>query len=217
MSLPPDVTIILLVRDDPAGARRALAAVGDDPAAEILAVGAVEGWPAPADARLRTLAGGGGEAAAAWNLGIATARAPLLAFLDSADRWLPGKLGPQRGLHAGYPTLGFSFTDARTGGGGRPRGGGVLDACPRFRAAYPDSATPFLLGPEAPALLAAEPVLALSTIVARADLLRAAGGFATTAEVWPRLAAMAPVACLPGVTALLGRRGSARNPPRKMR
>lgn len=50
---------------------------------------------------------------AARNYGIALARNPLIAFLDSDDEWLPQKLTLQRQLLAARPDLVFCFSDFR--------------------------------------------------------------------------------------------------------
>jgi glycosyltransferase involved in cell wall biosynthesis len=50
---------------------------------------------------------------AARNVGISLALNPLIAFLDSDDVWLPGKLTLQRELLAARPDVLFCFTDFR--------------------------------------------------------------------------------------------------------
>jgi glycosyltransferase involved in cell wall biosynthesis len=52
-----------------------------------------------------------GGAGWARNCGIGLARNPLVAFLDSDDEWLPGKLELQRTLLAARPDVLFCFTD----------------------------------------------------------------------------------------------------------
>ncbi len=52
----------------------------------------VAGFGAPVELLKRTVNGG---CAAARNSGIAVSNAPLIAFLDADDRWLPGKLARQ--------------------------------------------------------------------------------------------------------------------------
>ncbi len=54
--------------------------------------------------------GAGAARNAAWRV----ARGPLVAFLDSDDRWLPGKLAAQRALLAARPDLVCCFCDFRT-------------------------------------------------------------------------------------------------------
>ncbi len=47
------------------------------------------------------------------NVGIAAARAPWVAFLDSDDRWLPQKLEQQLAYHAGHRRYRWSYTGRR--------------------------------------------------------------------------------------------------------
>lgn len=50
-------------------------------------------------------------AARARNVGIATARHPLIGFLDSDDEWMSGKLCVQRAVLTARPELAFCFMD----------------------------------------------------------------------------------------------------------
>ena len=52
-----------------------------------------------------------GGAGRARNAGIEVANNPLIAFLDSDDEWVPGKLALQRALLASRPDVLFCFTD----------------------------------------------------------------------------------------------------------
>jgi len=215
----PDVTIIVAVCAECGGEvlpklQRALASIGGDPAVEILVVedgadphvGTWLGAQAAADPRMLVLRGPRGGVAAARNIGIAAARAPLVAFLDPGDVWQRAKLGAQRALHAGHPDLGFSFTDATIGAPAGTGEGSALAGGPRFRLRHRARRTAFLLGRDALAQLFAENVVATSTVVARTDLLRDLGGFAPALadaaewDLWLRLAGRAPVACRPAVT-----------------
>jgi len=54
-----------------------------------------------------------GGAGSARNLGIAESRNPLVAFLDSDDEWLPGKLALQRQLMDAMPGVSYCFSDFR--------------------------------------------------------------------------------------------------------
>ncbi len=218
MTTRPDLTIIVHANGQPYGLRRALASIGDNPRAEIVVIddraAEDDGDAHPhrwlsADPRLLVLRGERQGRAQARNLGIAAARAPLVAFLDTEDVWYPGKLGPQRALHAGHPGIGFSFTDATLVNERGSAAGTALGGWPRFRARHQRAmATAFLLGSDAFAQIRAENVVTLSTVVARADLLRDANGFATDLgdaaewDLWLRLACLAPVACVPAATAM---------------
>lgn len=77
------------------------------------------------DPRLRTLRLEGGRGApAARNAGIAIARAPLLGFQDSDDRWVPDKLARQRGAFAaaaGDVGVVYGMTEAPADGEAPPR------------------------------------------------------------------------------------------------
>jgi hypothetical protein len=227
----PDVTIIVLPASDLAGCEfsyaetlppllRSLASIGDDPTAEIivaegLAEPAMAAWlttRAASDPRLTLPPTANCGPARARNLAIAAARAPLVAFLEAGDVWCPGRLGPQRALHAGHPRLGFSFTDAWQSAGDGEGCISLLASWPNFYARHGGTPGASLLGADALAQLAMENVVATSTVVACTELLRAVGGFslgrAPTAawDLWLRLAGRAPVACRPIATAAIAAR-----------
>jgi glycosyltransferase involved in cell wall biosynthesis len=61
--------------------------------------------------RIRCIRTGNRGAGAARNRGIQEARNELIAFLDSDDEWLPGKLDLQRALMAACPDIVFCCTD----------------------------------------------------------------------------------------------------------
>lgn len=77
-----------------------------------------------------------GGAGAARNAAWRVARGPLVAFLDSDDRWLPGKLQLQRTLLAARRELACCFSDFHTAGeDGIERAGGLagwLGGPPQF-------------------------------------------------------------------------------------
>jgi glycosyltransferase involved in cell wall biosynthesis len=88
-----------------------------------------------ADPRLRLLRHEGNRgAAAARNTGIKAARAPLIAFIDSDDEWLPTKLARQiDAIERGPPSLGALCTAFRLR---RTRTGYAEDRYPRARGTW---------------------------------------------------------------------------------
>lgn len=208
----PEVTIIIPTRNAAGWLARAISSVGPLPSAEIIVVddGSTDATApmlaefALHDPRLRILAGPGVGAAAARNLAIAAARAPLIAFLDADDRWRLGKLEAQLAFHRAHPEAGFSFTNYRHVTAQREDRGTCFAFWPRFAACVAGREDPFLVE-AAPAALLAENVIGTSTVMARTDLLRAESGFRADMsqsedwDLWLRLAARAPVGCLPAV------------------
>ena len=61
--------------------------------------------------RIRYIKTPGVGAGAARNIGIREAQNPLLAFIDSDDEWLPGKVQIQRSFLAARPDVVFCFTN----------------------------------------------------------------------------------------------------------
>lgn len=128
--------------------------------------------------------------AAARNAGIRAARAPLVAFLDADDWWLPGKLQQQVALMRAQPALGFCSTAARV----EDPAGRLLNlwSAPRWSGSF----LVHLFG-ETAAVAGSG-----SAVLARRALLEEVGGFDETlrsledTDLWMRLAARAAYACL---------------------
>lgn len=209
----PVVSVVIPSRDCMAWLPAAVSSVGDRTDIEIIVVddGSSDGsdaWLAAAardDHRIRALSGGGRGPSAARNLAIEAAQAPLVAFLDADDTWLPGKLDAQLEFHARYPRAGFSFTDYRHVGTCGEDLGSCFAYWPHFRSRHARQTSPFLLGNDALAQIYAENVIGTSTVVARTSVLRHVGGFGTTwpsAEdwaLWLSMAGVAEVGCIPQV------------------
>jgi GT2 family glycosyltransferase len=207
----PRLSVVIPARNALRWLPGAIASVGGRADIEILVVddGSTDGTAdylrgiARGDRRIRPLATSGEGPAAARNMGIAEARAPLIAFLDADDRWRRGKLAAQLELHRLNPDLAFSFTDHRRfGEDGRGLANG-LARCPAFAARHAMRHEGFVLDRDAQASIYAEPVVATSTVIASTALLRAVRGFneqlrrAEDWDLWLHLAACGPVGCVP--------------------
>jgi glycosyltransferase involved in cell wall biosynthesis len=211
MTETPAISVVIPSRDARAWLPQSIASIGGAAEVEIIVVddGSTDGTAeflarlAAADPRLVVLQGPRRGASAARNAAIAAARAPLIAFLDADDRWRLDKLAVQAALHAARPEIGFSFTDYRHRRTDGTLGGGCFAFWPRFDARHAGAAEAFVLGADGLAQIYAENVVGTSTVMARTDLLRAAGGFdeslaqAEDWDLWLRLAALAPVGCVP--------------------
>ncbi|HEX2941899.1 MAG TPA: glycosyltransferase family A protein, partial [Rhodopila sp.] len=144
MIVRPDVSVIIPTRDAIAWLPSAIASIGMDQRAEIIVVddGSTDGtlcWlgkQATVDDRLRFLHGTRAGFSRARNLGISAATAPLIAFLNFDDRWLPGKLDMQLALHAAHPEIGFSFATCRRAAGSEQGSGECFKAWRRFAGGY---------------------------------------------------------------------------------
>lgn len=158
---------------------------------------------AASDRRVRPLTTAAAGPAAARNVGLAAAQAPLVAFLDADDRWRRGKMAAQMELHRLYPDIGFSFTDHRRFAEDGTELATGFGRCRAFAARHSMRREAFILHRDAQAAIYAEPVVATSTVMAQTALLRAVGGFneqlrrAEDWDLWLHLAACAPVGCLP--------------------
>jgi glycosyltransferase involved in cell wall biosynthesis len=124
-------------------------------------------------------------AAAARNTGIAASIAPLIAFLDADDEWLPWRLQRQLPLHC--RGLAFSFCGSHeVDGTGRRLGDTFAEWCP-------------VRGSEAWRTLLARNFVATPTVIADRRVLARAGGFDSRLKVgedqdmWIRLALLGPV------------------------
>ncbi|PZW50351.1 glycosyl transferase family 2 [Humitalea rosea] len=186
-----EASVIVPTRDAAAALPATIASIGDDPTLEILIIdcgsdGTADWVAEVADPRLRWLPGPSRGLTAARNLGIAEAEAPLVAFLDAGQRWVPGKLALQLALHRRQPEIGFSFGAHGARAATDPSEGGAR----------------VLAGDALARIFAAAPIEA-STVVARTALVRAVGGFtedvgpAADWDLWLHLSQCAPVGWLP--------------------
>ena len=208
MQTAPELSIIIPASGTTTGLRQAIDSIGDFARCEILVVTERHAPEVPDDdARIVPLRTQGHGANAARNLGLAVARAPLVAFLNPQDRWCPGKLETQLLLHSARSSVGLSFSDhVLIGDDGRPHGS-ALALAGHFGMRHAGRSLPFALGEDALAQLFAEDVVGTSTVMAQTALLRDSGGFdpglaaAAPWDAWLRLSTMAPVACIPWVLA----------------
>lgn len=150
------------------------------------------------DPRIRRIETGGVGPAAARNVAIEQARAPLIAFLDADDRWTPGKLDLQIAFHAAFPEATFSLTDYRHLSETGTNLGEAFAFWPRWRR-LPKADAPLRLLRHAAPLIFAENAVGTATVVARRDALLEAGGFdpslrsASDWDMWIKLALQGPV------------------------
>ena len=153
---------------------------------------------------LRIIEMEGAGAAQARNMGLAAARAPLLAFIDAVDWWWPDRLAEPVAYHAAHPETAFSFTDYLC----VSPAGESLGSCFEYWQQPPlrrrNKAGYFRLE-DALQILLATNLAGTSTVVANKNMLERAGGFrnlpsAEDWDLWLRLAAQAPVACSRAIT-----------------
>ncbi len=104
-------------------------------------------------------------AGAARNRGLAAVSAPLVAFLDADDRWLPHFLRHQLATLAASPAIDLSYTDGLFIGGSTLAGRTFMSACPSSAEITLES------------LLAQHCTVLLSSVVARREAVMAVGGF----------------------------------------
>ncbi|RVT99245.1 hypothetical protein EOD42_03870 [Rhodovarius crocodyli] len=201
----PDVSIIIPASGTAVALRQAVQSIGPADNVEILLVTEREPMTVPDDPRIIVLKAAHQGPNAARNLALQVARAPLVAFLNPADRWMPGKLAAQMALHSARTELGLSFTDYRMFGAGGRESMGMLAMASGFAQRHGFRSLAFALGDDAMAQIFSEEIVGTSTVMARTDLLRAVGGFdeglggAAPWDLWLRMAALAPVGCVPRI------------------
>lgn len=187
--LPPEVSVVIPTRDCLAYLPAALSSIEAQGlrSFEVLVIddGSLDGTAEWLGARasavpwLRVIAAAGEGPSAARNRGIAAAHAPLIAFLDADDVWLPGKLDAQLAFHRGRPEVLLSFTDYLHVDPSGAECGTCFEYWPSFRAVILDGRAVRGYRPleRAPQRILAENVVGTSTVVARRDALQNASGF----------------------------------------
>ncbi len=131
------------------------------------------------------------------NEGIARARGRLIAFLDADDVWFPRKLQRQVAYFAQHPSTGLLHTSALISATPTMTTRDTVDGVPLDGPSHPP--TPIFCD-----LFRGEVAIDTATVIARRDVLDAAGGFDTHNErdveewgLWLRIAARHPVGYIP--------------------
>ncbi|MFZ5492351.1 MAG: glycosyltransferase family 2 protein [Pseudomonadota bacterium] len=166
------------------------------------------GAHAPHVSLLRQAQNGG--PARARNAGIAAARGRWIAFLDGDDYWLPGGLAARWAVVAQHPQAAFIGTDYRLenlAGEAEPQGFNASRPRPRalLNAAYASGQVLCLPRPVGAFVHAM--LCWTGAVMARAELIRAAGGFPLDLpqgeddHLWLHLARRADFHFLPQITA----------------
>jgi glycosyltransferase involved in cell wall biosynthesis len=136
---------------------------------------------------------------AARNRAIARASAPLVAFLDADDSWLPGAVADRLAFHEANPDVLLSFADYRHVAMDGTDLGGCFAYWPRF-AKRAGMSGEIALVDRPLSTLFAENVVGTSTVIARRTALEQLGGFNDTLksaedwEMWLRLSMYGKVA-----------------------
>lgn len=134
------------------------------------------------------------------NAGIREATGEFIAFLDSDDWWMPGKLGRQVELLRAHPKIGFCSTAARV----EDPEGRLLNVwqCQTWQGSF--LVHLFQSNADVPG--------SCSAVMVRRALLQVTGGFDETLrgledpDLWIRLAAVSDYACIPEPMAVILRR-----------
>lgn len=200
MSAAPELSVVIPARDAAPFIGEALASVAvqeDGPTFEILVVddasedGTAEaaGRAAP-EARVLRLERASGSAAAR-NSGVRESRAPLVAFLDADDLWVPEKTRLQLERLAAEPELGFVFSD-------------MIDFDEEGEAAESYFERKEYRGPADLTSIFLHDMVSTPTVVVRREVLERAGPFDESlpigqdTDLWFRLARLAPFASVEG-------------------
>ncbi|HEX8904650.1 MAG TPA: glycosyltransferase, partial [Longimicrobiaceae bacterium] len=189
----PTISIVLPFRDEAAFLPECLASIRAQTLAgwELVAVddGSEDESPhlvaemAKGDARVRLLRPGCVGLVAALNLGIAEARAPLVARMDADDVMLPERLQAQRQMMDAHPDLALCGTRVELFPEDEVRGGYLEYVRWQNQCVEPEQIA---------ANIYVESPFAHPSVVMRTEVLRAAGGYADGPfpedyELWLRL------------------------------